>query len=261
MQKTCNRCGKVKPLDDFEARRSTCRACKREQHRAAEARRVAAAPPRKCLACHKLFQTTAKPRADGYKRGSYCSPACRAAGERATRVYGNCPVCEKEFWRWPSDGRIYCSKTCYSKACEDVAVVNCRQCNKAIEKKPCDVKRTNHQFCGVACVRAFRVGHNHPAFLHGKTRYPRGSTWSASRKKALNRDEYTCQRCGAHKDALTKRQWRLEVHHIIPFAFFMSADLANALPNLITYCHSCHWVVERKTKPQRKKRQMVLFAA
>lgn len=48
------------------------------------------------------------------------------------------------------------------------------------------------------------------------------------RKTILQRDDYTCLKCGRHKD--------LEIHHITPVCFGGS-DFSG---NLITLCHRCH---------------------
>lgn len=55
------------------------------------------------------------------------------------------------------------------------------------------------------------------------------------RKKALLRDNYTCQICEAKR--------KLEVHHIIPYRLIGKHDLEN----LITLCEKCHRLFERDT--------------
>ena len=61
--------------------------------------------------------------------------------------------------------------------------------------------------------------------------YQKGSNYgfANSREACLNRDNYTCQCCGA-------KNTRLEVHHII----YRSKGGSDELVNLITLCEKCH---------------------
>jgi len=68
--------------------------------------------------------------------------------------------------------------------------------------------------------------------------FPYGPLWPIQRRRARNRDNYTCQRCGITEEELT---CELSVHHIRPFC--ESHD--NTLPNLICLCENyggngCH---------------------
>jgi 5-methylcytosine-specific restriction endonuclease McrA len=73
-----------------------------------------------------------------------------------------------------------------------------------------------------------------------------GSNWKAQRKKALERDGYTCQKCGKKAD---QRQWwkRIHVHHKRKIRLFYNTHTgkinykrANRLSNLVTLCKRCH---------------------
>lgn len=55
----------------------------------------------------------------------------------------------------------------------------------------------------------------------------------STREKVLNRDSFTCQRCGTAED--------LEIHHIVP----RSKGGTNTLHNLITLCQRCHEELHR----------------
>lgn len=73
-------------------------------------------------------------------------------------------------------------------------------------------------------------------------------SWSSRREAILNRDGYTCQKCG-------KKHTRLEVHHII----FKSQGGSNDETNLITLCEDCHRGVHNGTvsiKKQSKKQNL-----
>lgn len=78
-----------------------------------------------------------------------------------------------------------------------------------------------------------------------------GPDWQEQRKKALERDGYRCQTCGAGPDfeghQKPQRGPGLHVHHMRPFRDFGyvpgSNDnyrQANRLQNLVTLCASCH---------------------
>ena len=61
------------------------------------------------------------------------------------------------------------------------------------------------------------------------------------RWKALNRDEWTCQKCGKDLDRKIA-----EVHHHRPHAGHESPEEANSLENLVSLCVDCHQEIESK---------------
>lgn len=70
-----------------------------------------------------------------------------------------------------------------------------------------------------------------------------GPNWPAAKKAALERDNYTCQKCGSH--------YRVSVHHRRKIAWFVNSltgevdyIAANDLANLITLCQPCHKVAD-----------------
>jgi len=72
----------------------------------------------------------------------------------------------------------------------------------------------------------------------------RGPNWAAQRRAARERDQFTCQVCGATEKSLGREH---DVHHIRPFREFGYVPgvndnyiKANALDNLVTLCRSCH---------------------
>ncbi len=58
-----------------------------------------------------------------------------------------------------------------------------------------------------------------------------------SRIQALERDDFTCQRCSIKDD--------LQVHHVIPLRIGGS----DKVTNLKTFCKSCHVIEESKIRP------------
>jgi len=77
-----------------------------------------------------------------------------------------------------------------------------------------------------------------------------GSNWPSQRRRALERDLYTCQKC-KYKGKKKKRRWDVHVHHIRKIAWFANSrtkevdyKAANDLSNLITLCARCHKVAD-----------------
>lgn len=62
-----------------------------------------------------------------------------------------------------------------------------------------------------------------------------GAQWPKIRKLVLQRDNYTCQACGA-----PERERPLHVHHKVPLRSSPSLEHANQLSNLVTLCAACH---------------------
>ncbi|WP_280985286.1 homing endonuclease associated repeat-containing protein [Halorhabdus utahensis] len=86
----------------------------------------------------------------------------------------------------------------------------------------------------------FPAGEEHPGWKGGHKRYY-GPSWSSARRKARERDGYTCQRCGmTDEEHLDEYGHKLHVHHIKPFRTFDDHEDANDLGNLITVCLDCH---------------------
>ncbi len=70
-----------------------------------------------------------------------------------------------------------------------------------------------------------------------------GPNWNALRQMVRQRDQFTCQMCGA-----VEIDRAHHVHHKIPLRSFASLEQANALENLITLCPGCHRKAELVVK-------------
>lgn len=118
----------------------------------------------------------------------------------------------------------------------------------ARENPELDRQRRSHAASLVAASREAngnnwmtgKVGPAAPNWKGGKDyyHYLRGTAvgnWRLNRKLALERDNYTCQRCQAQVESFS-----LHVHHKIP----LKEGGTNLLDNLICYCNSCHKIVE-----------------
>lgn len=81
-----------------------------------------------------------------------------------------------------------------------------------------------------------------------------GDNWPEQRRKALERDDHTCQKCG-YKGRGTGKLRTVFVHHRRKIAWYANSstrvvdyEAANNLDNLITLCNKCHRVADRHAK-------------
>lgn len=82
------------------------------------------------------------------------------------------------------------------------------------------------------------VGKKNPHWKGGYEPYY-GPNWNEQRRRALERDDHICQKCGMTEDGNGRS---LSVHHIIPFREFgiERYEGANRLGNLASLCQHCH---------------------
>jgi 5-methylcytosine-specific restriction endonuclease McrA len=152
-----------------------------------------------CQHCGKSF--TVIPSRLKHGRGRSCSPVCQYVARRAlpkvASVTLSCIGCGAEFSR-P---------------------------NSRIERH-----KGAGKYCTRDCRDAHRIREQHPQFI-GRPVHHRGPNWHAQKRKARQRDNWTCQRCGERGN---------DVHHIRPFRLFTDYREANQLENLQTLCRPCH---------------------
>lgn len=193
------------------------------------------------------------------KRGMRMHHA-RTHGESLSYTILNCEYCnaEYQYLSCNTDKSRFCSQDClhewqsqnvvgenhhqYSKVeCE------CEICGEVVKRKKSHAEGNN--FCSMECHREYQsihqVGKNHHHYAGGRTT-EYGPNWQRQRRKAISRDNGTCQRCGVTRSKLDRD---IHVHHIEPRKTFMSGanfdyESANKLTNLICLCGSCHQTVE-----------------
>lgn len=126
----------------------------------------------------------------------------------------------------------------------------CGYCNNEVLCTPSRIKRLKRKlvFCTPLCHDLWRQENiNGDKLYNWKGGYDPyyGPTWMNAKRKARIRDNNTCQRCSITKEQLGKN---MDVHHKIPFRLFgIERHIeANALSNLISYCCSCHKIVEEQ---------------
>lgn len=202
-----------------------------------------------CQSCGKSFDV----RPYRAAKARYCSIRCRDVaylgqkpvntGVYTARVDLVCGHCGKPFTR--EAGRLqyergkHCSRACqYAaiKARPSKAKVQriCFGCGTTFEVYQNEIakKKGGGKYCSRPCRDEHRHGLNHPQYINGGND-DRGPNWQAQRRKALKRDDYTCQHCDMAGQG---------VHHIQPFRLFGMERYkeANDLANLVTLCEACH---------------------
>lgn len=207
------------------------------------------------LTCHGCGSRYHHTKADR----SYCADCNPNAGEnnpnwKDARETAQCKLCDATFEYYPSDkDGVYCSH-CVESAdgllpeSPDLRVDRvdtvCRHCDKSIKVLPSRMKsQTYGNFCDLQCYGKWLsehiVGPNHHQWEGGS--FPYGEGWWSVRRKALQRDDYTCQSCNKGREGMGRNP---DVHHIIPVKEFEVPSDAHTLENVICLCRSCHRRVE-----------------
>lgn len=212
--------------------------------------------PRVTFACEHCGRTITKKITDPNR---FCSRKCWAlARPKQGQKTCTCEYCQKTFTTWPSRQGRFCSNQCRSEFAARQPKPNARRPDLLVTK-PCAWCGKPHQFnvhqirlrggkyCSMECKFAAQSEHlkgeNHPLWKGGQSDNPsyRGANISRQRRKALQRDNYTCRICGKSRSG----KYRVDVHHIKPYDTFNGDyKAANDLSNLITLCRKCHLNVE-----------------
>lgn len=218
-------------------------------------------PTRECTACGTEFYNQHEQR--------YCSEACRDAavsrsGEDAPNWQSgtertNCEICGEAFDYYPFEKPgLYCPGCVGTEdwrhepdnSGENSPLwtggpveLDCDTCGTAFERQPGDIE-SERVFCSRDCQRAWLseafTGERHPNWAGGGMPNYRGDC-RAVRRAALERDDWTCVRCGADREGLGTP----DVHHVVPVRAFAesaahSRDDAHFLDNVGWPCPACH---------------------
>lgn len=148
----------------------------------------------------------------------------KSASANRKGAYFNCLVCDDQFWRQPSaikkGQNKYCSRECYQK----------QQVGKPKSK-------AFREFCKT------RKGEDSPTWKGGVTpehlKIRNSNEYKAWRESVFNRDDHTCQDCGAKSGK--GRHVYLHAHHIKPFS--LHPELRFEVNNGLTLCRKCHYKV------------------
>lgn len=202
---------------------------------------------------------------------NFCSKECNNKWISNQKNMATCEWCGEEFHKPPKDNKDhdFCCHEHYAKwlkgrnTGEDhpnytCKTVECDNCGSEIVRPKWHLEQNpKGNFCDHECYSEWLSdnvhGSDHPNWTGGNISYY-GPNWSEQRRKALERDNYTCQNCQE-----TDEEKRLHVHHIIKFKKYrfplfkgevrnVLAEFdwkrANRLENLITLCSECHPKIE-----------------
>ncbi|SFB74115.1 HNH endonuclease [Halobiforma haloterrestris] len=205
-------------------------------------------PNRTCKGCGTAFY-------DPKSRQSYCDDCDPNAGEhngnwRDAKETASCAICGSEFSYYPSSKEgVYCP------SCVDAAdgllpekypergervTEPCRACGTDLEVRPKRLeKRERGVFCTLECYGEWLsehvVGPDHHQWEGGPIEY--GRQWWRVRRRALERDDYECQYCGATREQIGRNP---DVHHLEPVRSFDRPEEAHTLSNVVSLCRRCH---------------------
>jgi len=149
-----------------------------------------------------------------------------------------CPTCEGEFRAVGDTFRRkqkYCSKECWSKRGKTLFQRTCPHCLKEFKTR---YKRK--RFCSKACSLSVHQGEKSHFWKGGKTKkitiQRTNAAYKEWRKKVFERDNYTCQECGARSEK--GKRINLDPHHLKPVSDY--PELIQVIENGITLCRECH---------------------
>lgn len=125
-------------------------------------------------------------------------------------------------------------------------VVCCYFCGEEVEKNLSSIRERN--FCNEECknkwLSNYYQGSNHPNWQNNyNSEYTKN--WWKNRKKALERDNHNCQKCGISE---VEVRGSLDVHHKKPLRTFDNIEKAHKLDNLQCLCRQCHHEVEKELR-------------
>jgi len=181
-----------------------------------------------CINCNKEYMVW------NYRKNSlFCSNSCKYKYKQIVLV---CHECGKKFVNGKTQvsGKLhFCSRKCRYKNNDYRLSISESQKGKIISieqrQKQSETMRGRH----LSPNTEFKSKELNPHYKGGTSKI-RGNDWVIQRRKALERDKFTCKRCGIKNDLI--------VHHIVPYK--ISKD--NSLENLITLCRKCHIIHERR---------------
>lgn len=240
---TCAFCSKEIQIPPYDVKRR--KYCSRKCSSLAQKISVSV----QCPTCGKAFKV--QPYRLRNSDTVYCSVKCAKY-----QVSMTCDWCNKTFQKPPSaikDHNFCCRKCCRAWQGANGIVgykyaqveVTCATCGKVFSRQKNAVERSKNQYCGKECFyKAHQdnmAGELNPAWRGGFDPYY-GPNWKRQSRRARNRDNHTCQRCGITEADLERK---LHVHHKIPLREFdRNFRKANALANLVSLCPSCHIALE-----------------
>ncbi|ELY87731.1 HNH endonuclease [Natrialba hulunbeirensis JCM 10989] len=212
-------------------------------------------PNRTCTGCETDFY-------DPKARRSYCDDCNPNAGSnngnwRDAKETTTCTHCDADFSYYPSSKKGVFCPDCVADAdgllpenyaeTVDRVTVACRACDAPLSVRPAARESQERGFfCTLECYGTWLsdnvVGPAHHQWEGGTITY--GQKWWAVRRRALERDDYTCQHCGVDADELGRNP---DVHHLERVRSFDEPAEAHRLENVVSLCRQCHRHAEEGT--------------
>lgn len=256
----CNKEIKVKP-SHYERKKYCSRECKTLYQKENPPTFWQSMSTKKALECSYCKQNLHR-KPSAINTTNFCNVECKTLYQLKNghlinqhlrkEIQLQCEYCNKVFSIPPNrqETAKFCSINCLGKSNGKRAkvklsrkiILECSYCKSTFEKKRSTIKELN--FCHMECMSKYYSetgmfsGENSGTWNGGKINYY-GSNWHSQRRKARERDNYTCQDCGIREEIYGQE---LSVHHIKPFKEFKGDwKNANKLSNLISLCESpCH---------------------
>lgn len=169
---------------------------------------------RNCLKCGVAFESR-------IKSVRFCSIRC----SKLSKPIRSCLSCGQLTIR-PK----YCSMNCRDAGKRKLVICMCCSTSVLVHKSVVRRGGMAGSFCSSRCVNDYRTGDKNPNWRGGGS-YWRGKGWRRICKVVRDRDNHTCQDCGA-----AEIKCKHHVHHISPWRDTHD----NSLVNLVTLCPRCH---------------------
>lgn len=155
-----------------------------------------------------------------------------------------CDICSVEFSTRYIRQR-FCSNQCGGLNQRKQVTKNCMMCGVAYQVRKAREETT--KFCSISCGSKYRSGENSPNWKKDRSALAKrqnrnDSAYKEWRASVWLRDNFTC------KIANPDCKGRIEAHHILPWADFVS--LRYEMNNGITLCHFHH--------PKRREDEYIL---
>ncbi|RNJ26578.1 HNH endonuclease [Halosegnis longus] len=217
-------------------------------------------PNRTCESCRDRFY-------DPKSRRTYCKSCYTGRGQqngnwKDAKTEATCRNCESTFEYYPSEKTgVFCGD-CVENTESFLGTpshelrraprksFSCEQCGDSFEllASAVDGAMNRGRFCSHDCRSTWlsqnRTGPAHHQWVAEEGSY--SGAWWQVRSRALERDEHTCQHCGAGVEELGQNP---DVHHITPVRTFEDPDDAHHLDNVVCLCRTCHPKVEAGSLP------------
>jgi len=127
--------------------------------------------------------------------------------------------------------------------------LDCEVCEGEYERHRTNAE--NSRFCSIECQVSHRKENDKYPSGPDHGRWKGGVSKEVRRRRVLERDDHSCQRCGT---PVGESDEAFELHHLIP----RSAGGPDSDKNLVTLCVSCHKNAHRTMKTIHEERPEIL---